>query len=92
VYVADQGSNSISGFKIGGAAGTLTPLLGSPFATGMQPSAVVVDPTSLFAYAANSNSNTVSAYTLDPKSGALTPLSGSPFATDLIPVAMAISD
>jgi hypothetical protein len=53
---------------------------------------VVVDPTSLFAYAANSNSNTVSAYMLAPKSGALTPQSGSPIATGLIPVAMAISD
>jgi 6-phosphogluconolactonase len=53
---------------------------------------VVVDPTSLFAYAANSNDNTVIAYTIDPKSGALAPLSGSPFATGLIPVAMAISD
>ena len=92
MYVADQGANTLSGFKIGGAAGTLTPIPGSPFAAGMQPSAVVVDPTSLFAYAANSNSNTVSAYALDPDSGALAPLSASPFATGLIPVALAISD
>ncbi|HXP26563.1 MAG TPA: hypothetical protein VN891_12325, partial [Steroidobacteraceae bacterium] len=68
------------------------PIPGSPFAAGAQPAAVVVDPTSLFAYAANSNDNTVIAYTIDPKSGALAPLSGSPFATGLIPVAMAISD
>ncbi len=67
-------------------------MAGTPYAAGMQPSAVVVDPTSLFVYAANSNDNTVSAYPLDPKTGSLTPQSGSPFGTGLIPVAMAISD
>jgi 6-phosphogluconolactonase (cycloisomerase 2 family) len=92
VYVANQGANTLSAFKIGGAAGTLTPITGSPFTAGMQPTAVAVDPTGLFAYAANSNSNSVSAYTIDPNSGALTPLSGLPFATGLIPVAIAISD
>jgi 6-phosphogluconolactonase (cycloisomerase 2 family) len=58
----------------------------------MQPVAVVVDPTSQFAYAANSNSNTLTAYTVDPNSGALTPQSGSPFATGSLPVAVAISN
>ncbi len=71
--------NTISGFKIGGAAGTLTPIAGSPLLPAIAASAVVADPTSIFAYAANANANTVSAYTLDPKSGALTALSGSPF-------------
>jgi 6-phosphogluconolactonase len=92
VYVANQGANTLSGFMIGGAAGTLTAIPGSPFAAGMQPTAVVVDPTSLYAYAANATSNNVSAYTINPNSGALAPLSGSPPATGLIPVAMAISD
>ena len=57
VYVADQGANTISGFKIGGAAGTLTAIAGSPFAAGNRslPRWWSI-PRVLFAYAANSNS------------------------------------
>src|SRR6202044_4231570 len=36
VYVADQGANTISGFNIGGAAGTLNAIPGSPFEGGAQ--------------------------------------------------------
>jgi DNA-binding beta-propeller fold protein YncE len=96
VYVANQGSNDVSAFKLssgtGSADGVLTALAGSPFAAGVQPSSVVVDPTGKFAYVANSGSGTVSAYEINATSGALSALSGSPFAAGLLPSAVAVSD
>jgi 6-phosphogluconolactonase len=91
VYVANQGSNNVSAYKLGAGTGILTAVPGSPFAS-TQPAAVAVDPTGKFAYVANAVSNTVSAYAIAPASGALTPLGGSPFAAALQPSAIAISD
>ena len=43
LYVTDQTSGNLMAYSI--ASGTLTPLAGSPFRTGNQPTAVVADPT-----------------------------------------------
>ena len=67
-------------------------LAASPFAAGLQPSAVAIDPTGIFAYVANSGDGTISAYSIDPQSGALSAIVGSPFATGLLPAAIAISN
>jgi 6-phosphogluconolactonase len=84
-YVSNYGENaldgSVSAYTIDAAGGALTPLSGSPFATGSEPEAVVVDPTGKFAYVANFQNWTISADTIDATSGALRPVAGSPFAT-----------
>jgi 6-phosphogluconolactonase len=79
--IDDNVSGYVSGYAIDPNTGALTAISGSPFAAGVAPISVAVDPTGRFAYVANGNSNNVSAYTIDPTTGALTVTSGSPFAT-----------
>lgn len=50
----------------------------SPFATGIYPWSVAVDPSGNFVYAANYGNSTISAYNI-ASNGALIPVSGSPF-------------
>jgi len=90
VYVSNQNSNTISAYSINATSGALTPIVGSPFATGSQPTAVAIGPAGKFVYVSNGNSNNISAYTIDATSGALTPMAGSPFATGLFPHCVAI--
>jgi hypothetical protein len=55
-YVANFLSNNVSAYSIG-SSGALTPIPGSPFAAGFNPSSVAVDPMGRFAYVANSDSS-----------------------------------
>lgn len=86
VYVANHDSNNVSAYSIklwDDARGALTPIPGSPFAAGIGPHGVTVDPTDRFVYVANHLSNNVSAYKVARRGrarGALVPISGSPFA------------
>jgi 6-phosphogluconolactonase (cycloisomerase 2 family) len=92
VYVLNQGNyfesadGSVSAFTIDGGTGALTPVMGSPFTTGVGAASMAIDPTGRFAYVGNFGDQQgenlpgdVSAYTIDPTSGALTPIAGSPF-------------
>jgi 6-phosphogluconolactonase (cycloisomerase 2 family) len=79
LYVANQGSNNVSGFSIG-AGGALTAVPGSPFAAGTQPLGASADPTGKFVYVSNFSDNTVTGYAI-AANGSLTPVPGSPFAT-----------
>ena len=90
-YVANINDNTVSGYSIDRKTGALTPVPGSPFATGILPFSVAVDPMAQFAYVTNRNSNTVSGYSIDRKTGALTPVPGSPFPTGDFPVSVAIA-
>ncbi len=56
---------------------TLTPVPGSPFAAGVQPSSVTSDPTGTYVYVTDSASGTVVGYTVG--AGGLTLIAGSPF-------------
>jgi 6-phosphogluconolactonase (cycloisomerase 2 family) len=67
----------------------LTPVAGSPFAAGTNPSAVTVSPNGQFLYVANDGGN-VSAYTITTGTGVLTPVAGSPFPAGANPVALTI--
>jgi 6-phosphogluconolactonase len=58
-------------------AGTLCPLADSPFAAGVQPSAIASDSTSTYVYVTDFTSGNVRGY--NAASGNLTPLSGSPY-------------
>ena len=92
-YVANGGSGevegNVSGYTINSTTGALTPIAGSPFAAGLFPQSVAVDPTGRFAYAANGRSNNLSGYTINSTTGALTPIAGSPFAAELRPRSIA---
>ena len=58
VYVANKGSNSISGFTFTAASGRLTPISGSPFSSGGQlPIAFVNDNSKKYLAVINSGSN-----------------------------------
>jgi 6-phosphogluconolactonase (cycloisomerase 2 family) len=84
--VANRGSDDVSAFQIHPTSGTLTPVPGSPFATGKRPFAMLVHPTGRFGYVVNLGSNTISAFTIDERSGSLTPTPGSPFVTGTLPL------
>ena len=73
VYVANSGSNTISAFTRNAVTGSLTPILGSPFAlpssADIAPWSVAVDPSGKFVYVANrgatSSPSTISMFTID---------------------------
>jgi 6-phosphogluconolactonase len=75
----------IFGFAVA-SDGTLTPVSGSPWAAGRQPSALTSDPSGNYLYATDFGSADVLAYTIS--SGVLTPLSGSPFPSGNQPAAI----
>jgi 6-phosphogluconolactonase (cycloisomerase 2 family) len=84
LYVTDSASGVVLGYSI--SSGGLTPVAGSPFATGNQPSAIVVDSTAGFAFVTNAADSTVMAYSLT--NGVLK--NEGTFSTGLQPVALGI--
>lgn len=88
LFVANQGSNSISVFSIDRATGILAEVSGSPFATGAAPAGIAA--TSKAVFVSNSGAATISAYTFSA-GGALAAVSGSPFAAGTAPTALALS-
>jgi 6-phosphogluconolactonase len=101
VYVANLGvelppppqSSNVSSFRIG-KNGTLTPVVGSPFASGILPIAVVADPFGRYVYAANSgtqelDTENIAGYRV-AQNGVLKPLPGSPFSNGEGPESAAV--
>jgi 6-phosphogluconolactonase len=74
------------------AAPVLTPVVGSPFATGSasDPISVAFSPSGALLAAANDSENTVSMFSVSA-SGALSAVAGSPFATGNVPTSAAFS-
>jgi len=89
-YVANAGSNDVSGYMIDSTTGALTPIPGSPFPAGFFPCSLAVDPAGRFAYVANASSANVSGYRINPTSGGLTPIPGSPFPAEVGPCSVAV--
>ena len=79
LFVTETGASAVRVLSIG-TTGALSEVSGSPFATGLGPSAVMVDSTGTYVYVANRTDGTVSAFTLS-STGSLTKISGSPFST-----------
>ena len=85
VYVTNEFSNNVSGFKInltpGPSFGALT-AVGPPIAAGTWPISVVTAPFSSvhFIYVTNDGDNTVSGYSFDGTTGVLTAVPGSPLS------------
>ena len=67
--------------------GSLSVVLGSPFAADQVPTGILVHPSGKFVYTANTSATglglgplvSVSGFAVDPSTGALTPVAGSPF-------------
>ncbi len=100
VYVANWGSNNISGYlfdgptAIPGVAGTgtnsgcLKSTTGSPFAAGTNPGLVFIDHQGEVVVVPNFTSNNVSSYTINTSAvnfGSLSQVTGSPFAAGTNP-------
>lgn len=93
VYVANSGNGGaghVSAYAINPTTGALQPVPGSPFAAGLTPYSVSVDPAGKFVYVANADSNNVSAFVINPTTGALVAVSGSPFTAGAVPFSVAI--
>jgi 6-phosphogluconolactonase len=94
VYVAAYDSTVsphvgyIFGFQVG-SGGVLTALPGSPFAAGVQPSAVAGDSTGSYLYVTDFGGNEVLAYNI-LSSGALSTMNGSPFLSGNQPTAIVV--
>ena len=95
LYIAMAGGvtagTQIVGQTINASTGALSPITGSPFPAGNQPSNVAIDPAGKFLFATNMMDNTVSAFTIDGTSGGLTPVGGSPFPTGPDPFLMVVN-
>ena len=85
VYVTDFAIGKVLGYNA--SSGNLTPLAGSPYPAGNQPSAIVVDPSYPYAYVANSEDSNVTGYSIS-SSGALSSI--GTYASGLQPVAIGI--
>lgn len=72
-----------------GSGGSLKEISGSPFATQLGPTSIVVDPTDAYVYVANQTASAITGYTL-AADGSLTPLSSSPFTSGTGPVSMSL--
>ncbi len=100
MYVADSigvslTAGNISVFSVDADTGALTPISGSPFEAGAQPTAMTIDPTSKFLYESSNlgvitPSNNISAFTISPTTGALTPVPGSPFMGGIYPLSVSV--
>jgi 6-phosphogluconolactonase len=103
LYVANSSpvSNNISAFAICDLVvtscvnpnkpdGTLTPVVGSPFAAGLGPVAIAADPSFKFLYVVNKQSNDISEYTYGSGNGVLSPLSSPIISTGHTPTSMVI--
>jgi 6-phosphogluconolactonase (cycloisomerase 2 family) len=79
LFVGETVINAVRVFTIG-TNGALTEISGSPFTTGLGPSAFAMDSTGGFLYVANRGASRISGYALGVN-GTLTALSSSPFTT-----------
>ena len=82
-YVVQQGSQSVATFSVDPSSGALTPL-GAPVHAGVEPFAVVEDPTNRFVYVTDSTQNLILGYIVQ-SDGSLVAMLNGPFRTDLRP-------
>ena len=77
LYVVDQDSNQISGFRIAATTGRLSATLNSPYNTGALPAFVAISPSNKFLYVTNAGAASISGYSVNPASGELAPSSAT---------------
>lgn len=84
LFINNKDSNNVSAFLVNTSNGALTPVSGSPFATGDRPVSGAIHPSGQFYFTANRNSSNVSSFLIGA-GGGLTPVTGSPFTTGASP-------
>jgi hypothetical protein len=92
--VTNNTSNTVSIFQVNPNTGNLTPVSGSPFATGSGPFSVAFSPIAngkVYLAVTNNTASTVSIFEINMVTGALTEVSGSPFAAGTSPYGIAFS-
>jgi len=70
-YVTTPLNNAVTAFRVNTNTGDLSQVLGSPYPTGISPTAARVHPSGKFAYVSNAGEDTISLYTIG-STGALT--------------------
>jgi 6-phosphogluconolactonase (cycloisomerase 2 family) len=68
VYITDEATNVLYG-NVVASNGSLVPMTNGPFATGIFPVGLTIDPRGEFLYVANFSSSTVGAYAIDVATG-----------------------
>ncbi len=90
VYVTDQAANQLIGYTVQ-PSGALVPMVNGPFATGLFPVNLTIDPTGKLIYVVNYNATTVQGYAIDTATGTPSGAVGaSATATGLNPTCVAI--
>jgi 6-phosphogluconolactonase (cycloisomerase 2 family) len=93
LYVANQGSHDLNAYFINRSNGYLSPVPGSPIATGGTGQGVAVAPSGKYVFVITDSSDGgttgVAAFMVN-SNGSLTPVAGSPFQTQSSPAAIAI--
>jgi len=90
VYITDEATNQLYGNLVSND-GSLVAMTNGPFATGIFPVGVTIDPRGKFLYVANFTSSTVGAYAIDVATGTPVGSVGSAStATDTSPTCVAI--
>jgi 6-phosphogluconolactonase (cycloisomerase 2 family) len=74
LYVVNQLSSNVYGFRINTTAGTLTPLSPANLPTGSQPVAMAMHSSGRFLYTSNSGSSNISGFTVSTTSGSMSSL------------------
>ena len=90
LFVANQGSDDVSGFSVDATSGALTSLPTTALATGAAPNALAYDPVNNFLLISESGKNQVVALALNTSTGDLSTLSG-PLAVTHAPSGMAVA-
>ena len=95
LFTANVQDGTISAFTADDNTGILTPVSGSPYASGTSIGSVIVAPYTtgngtFFLYAADPQAKTVRAYTIDGNTGALSPIAGSPFQAGTSPALLTV--
>jgi 6-phosphogluconolactonase len=90
VYVTDEATNQLYGNLVA-TNGSLVPMTNSPFATGIFPVGLTIDPRGKFLYVANFTSSTIGAYAIDTSTGTPVGSVGSAStATDTSPTCVTV--
>ena len=83
LYAANPGDNTVSAYIVDGSSGKLTPVTGSPFATGGNGPGFVLA-TGSFVYVADQATNDIAGFSIG-SNGTLTKVPGSPFSVAVSP-------
>jgi 6-phosphogluconolactonase (cycloisomerase 2 family) len=94
LYVANDGSDNVSGYTIDTKTGQLKQVEGSPFGAGTEPFGVAgqyfQNKNNWPVYVTDYGSDDISGYTVNQKTGSLTPVAGSPFGAGTGPTGAAV--